>query len=95
MCASSAASERGVLMMSRPDAPEDGIVWLHGAPFASRIGGGPWSHSETADAVPVFLNREFSAGNNLLESLERFGYRTRWGKAVLRPVVVVRSWIAS
>lgn len=85
LCTSSEQCAHGVLTMVSPGQAGDGIVWLHGAPSRSMIGGGPWTHSETADAVPMFRYGEFA---NAITHLERFGYHNSWGKAFLKPIVV-------
>lgn len=85
-CASSEAAEHGVLTMANLKAKDQGIWWLHGAPNCSRIGGGPWSHTETANAMPIFRNRKF---DEVSTRLERFGYNNHWGKAFLSPIYVI------
>lgn len=48
--------------------------------------GGPWSHTETANAMPIFRNRKF---DEVSTRLERFGYNNHWGKAFLSPIYVI------
>jgi alkylhydroperoxidase/carboxymuconolactone decarboxylase family protein YurZ len=87
MCTSTEKCEHGVLTMATPEDTSSGIAWLHGAPTRSRVGGGPWVHSETASAFPIFRNDAFGGA---VEHLESFGYKNAWGKAFLKPIAVAR-----
>jgi hypothetical protein len=87
MCTSTEACEHGVLTMASPDDASSGVAWLHGQPNRSQVGGGPWGHSETANAFPVFRNEAFGEA---VEHLTRYGYLNTWGKAFLKPIAIAR-----
>ena len=84
-CASAAECRTGVVTTSET---EEGLLWLHGPPTATRtIGGKTWSSTETANAMPVF--RDMDALTETA-SLRPFGYEREWGTCSLKPLFTVR-----